>query len=318
MDRARVSVLLPLVISGVILSGAGVILCEAGGWPDPGLPPPLTALPAGATPPPSPEGVESTFEDQVMALVNQRRWENGQLPPLKRVDLLDTSSENHSSNMATRDFFMHCDPDTLTMPADRMTAAGYAATSSAENIAAGYATPEAVMAGWMGSTGHRANILTTTNREIGIGHVFQAGDQGNVRQSANGNCPATSSNNGPWYHYWTQNFGLRSTVYPVVINREALETDTAQVELYLYGVGWASEMRMRNESGAFTAWMPFSANVAWQLTPGPGLREVFVEIRQGGTVRAASDTILSTDAGDLIFADGFESGTTGAWSSLNP
>jgi hypothetical protein len=32
---------------------------------------------------------------------------------------------------------------------------------------------------------------------------------------------ADSFNNGPYFHYWTQNFGRRNNVYPMVINREA-------------------------------------------------------------------------------------------------
>lgn len=303
---------------GTFILGGALAVAAGLGWPDERLPPPLAVRPDSPATADRLPGAGPTFEDQVMEIVNQERWDNGQLAPLKRVDLLDSSSETHSSNMASRNFHMHCDPDTLTMPADRMAAAGYIGSSSAENIAAGYATPGAVMAAWMGSSGHRANILTTDRREIGIGYVYQSGDQANVRQSGNGLCPATSSTNGPYFHYWTQNFGARSTVYPVVINREAYETVTRDVDLYLYGEDWASEMRIRNEAGVFTAWMPFAADVAWQLTPGSGVREVFVEIRSGATVRSASDTIVSTDAGDLIFVDGFESGNTTAWDATQP
>ncbi|MEN8163298.1 MAG: hypothetical protein ABFS37_04150, partial [Acidobacteriota bacterium] len=58
----------------------------------------------------------------------------------------------------------------------------------------------------------------------------------------------------------------------------------------------------------------FSADVAWQLSDGPGTKEVFMEIRNGGTVYGASDTIESTAAAtDLIFEDGFESGSTSGW-----
>lgn len=41
----------------------------------------------------------------------------------------------------------------------------------AENIAAGQATPEAVMRTWMNSTGHRANILDPRFTDIGVGYV---------------------------------------------------------------------------------------------------------------------------------------------------
>jgi hypothetical protein len=219
--------------------------------------------------------------------------------------------------MGVRNFFAHCDPDTLTMPWDRMVAAGYSYNSAAENIAAGYSTPAAVVAGWMASSGHRANILSTTSRELGIGYSFDGADTGNVRLDANGDCTPDGTG-GPYFHYWTQNFGLRSTAYPVVVDREAYQTATVDVDLYLYGTGWASEMRIRNSGGVWTAWQPFAANVAWQLAPGPGVRQVDVEIRSGSTVRTASDTIVSTAPDDVIFADGFSSGGTGAWSSVVP
>ncbi len=264
-------------------------------------------------------GGAATFEEQVLERVNQERAANvPSLPPLKGVNLLDNSSGTHSSNMATRNFHMHCDPDFNTNVGDRMTAAGYTWNAAAENIAAGYTTPDAVMNGWMASAGHRANILSVLYREIGVGYVLQGGDQANVRQSPpTGLCPFTSSNNGPYSHYWTQNFGLRSNVYPVVIEGEAFDTSNPQVDLYLYGTGWAQEMRLRNEAGPWGAWQPFSSNVGWILSGGDGTKTVNVELRNGATVRSASDSILLTGS-DFLFGDGFESADTSAWSLTVP
>ncbi len=217
-----------LVVSktSAVLLGAALLVGPAAAF-DPTRP--LTDYfpqPIGVTPSEDlkeglPEADPPTFEDVLIELVNQERWNNGQLAPIKRVDLLDTSSETHSSNMATRNFVMHCDPDTLTRPWDRMAAAGYAYSSAAENIAWGYPSPEAVIDGWMGSSGHRANILSTTYREMGNGYVYQAGDAGNVRRTTTSSCAPNVFNEGPFFRYWTQNFGKRNTVYPVVINRES-------------------------------------------------------------------------------------------------
>ena len=133
-----------------------------------------------------------------------------------------------------------------------------------------------------------------------------------------GNCVAEGTG-GPYYRYWTQNFGRRNAVYPVVINREAFETASVDVDLYLYGEGWATQMRIRNENGAFGAWQAFSSNVSWQLSDGPGTKQVYVEITNGSTTYAVSDTIQSTAAGTgYIFADGFESGNTSSWSNAVP
>lgn len=235
---------------------------------------------------------QATFEDQVMEIVNVERWNNGQLPPLKRCDLLDNSTELHSGNMTLRDFFAHCDPDTKTLPWNRMTAAGYMYNAAAENIAVGYTTPSAVMTAWMLSSGHRANILSTTYRELGIGYVSQSPDAANVRTDPNGDCTPDAFNGGPYVHYWTQNFGRRNFVYPVVINREAYETSTRDVSLYIYGAGFAVEMRIRNDGGTWSDWVPYVADTTWTLSAVNGLRTVEVEISNGSTVLSASDTIL--------------------------
>ncbi|MCP4654727.1 MAG: CAP domain-containing protein [bacterium] len=256
-----------------------------------------------------------SFEDQVMEIVNQERWSNGELPPLKRDDLLDAAAEGHSSNMGSRNFFAHCDPDTspVTWPGDRMVAAGYYPAYYGENIAAGYSSPSSVMSAWMASPGHRAAILSTGFWELGIGYVYDAADTANVRDF-DAYCNLESSNHGPFRNYWTADFGRRVLVVPVVIDREAYAPATRDVDLYLYGIGCAVEMRIRNGDGAWTDWQPFSSDVAWQLSPGNGVKEVLVEISNCGTTSPAGDTIVLNQP-DEIFADGFESGGSSVWSS---
>lgn len=255
------------------------------------------------------------YVEQVAELVNQERWDNGQLPPLKLNALLNDAADTHSTNMAERDFFAHCDLDTGDGPGDRISDAGYNWSSYGENIAAGYSTPESVMSTWMQSSGHRNNILSTTRRELGVGYVYQSGDAGNIRRDLNGDCVADSFGNGPYSRYWTQVFGRRGNVYPVVINREAYETDSRDVDLYIYGSGWAQEMRLRNENGNWSAWGPFASETTWELSPGSGISEVFVELRNGGSVLEASDTIVLDDLGE-VFSDGFESGELLGWEDV--
>ena len=233
-----------------------------------------------------------SFAEEVVMLVNQERLNNGGLPPLKHNALLDDSSLLHSTNMGARDFFAHCDLDTMTDPGDRMTTEGYFWNWAAENIAAGQADPQSVMTGWMASTGHRNNILSTNYREIGVGYFFNSGDSGNIRRDLNDDCLADSFNNGPFFRYWTQNFGRRNNVFPVIINREAYSTDDEMVQLYLYGAGSVTEMRIRNAGGAWTSWQAFQSEVPWTLDALNGVRQVDVELRNGPTVYSASDTIL--------------------------
>jgi hypothetical protein len=263
----------------------------------------LLAAPVQARSTPAPKAEPAapaagpSYEEQVMELVNQERWQNGNLPPLKHDVLLDASAETHSVNMAHRDFFAHCDPDTGKSPWVRMTDHGYFWNSAAENIAAGYSSPSAVMSGWMGSSGHRSNILSTGVRELGIGYYHQGDDQPTVRTDKDGNCAPESFSNGPYYRYWTQNFGSRSGVYPVVIDREAYETSSRNVDLYIYAPSGAVDMRFRNESGGWSAWQPYNPDYAWTLSQGNGQKTVSSEVRTANKSYSASDTILLNDPG---------------------
>lgn len=53
---------------------------------------------------------------------------------------------------------------------DRVTAEGYKGRAWGENIAQGHTTPRDVIAGWLGSPGHRKNILATW-RHVGFGYA---------------------------------------------------------------------------------------------------------------------------------------------------
>ncbi|MBQ0996527.1 sigma-70 family RNA polymerase sigma factor [Streptomyces sp. RK62] len=121
---------------------------------------------------------------QVVALVNKERATAG-CGPLAEDSLLDKSAQEHSADMAARDFFDHTNPDGAD-PGQRITAAGYRWSTYGENIAMGQQTPEAVMESWMNSPGHRANILNCSFKDIGVGVHEGPG--------------------GPW---WTQNFGAK-------------------------------------------------------------------------------------------------------------
>ena len=253
-----------------------------------------------------------SFEQQVVELVNLARWDNGRLPPLKHEPLLDASSEAHSQAMAQRHFVAHCDLDTRSTFSSRMSAAGYAWNSAAENIAWGYSTPAAVIAGWMGSAGHRANILGN-RRELGVGYAGDPQDAAGVRLDQNGDCNADGTS-GAWFHYWTQNFGTRGGVDPVVIDREAYSTGTCDVGVYAYNSIGATEMRFSNDGVSWSPWVPYAADASWRLAGSSGAAaSVHVEIRAGGNVRRARDTIVlatscaAASGGETpMFAHGFE------------
>lgn len=237
-------------------------------------------------------GASGTFQEQVVELVNIERQNNGGLPPLKHNALLDNSAQTHSTNMAERDFFSHCDLDTQSSMSDRITAAGYVWNSAGENIAAVQTTPEAVMTAWMNSSGHRANILRNTFEEIGVGYYVQSNDQATVRTDSNSDC-VHEAVQGPFVRYWTQNFGRSSANFPLIINREAIVTDIQSVALYIYGSGTFTEMRLRNNAGSFGEWQPFTTEIDWQLIAVNGLQTVTAELRrQNGSIVTSSDTIF--------------------------
>lgn len=228
------------------------------------------------------------FEQEVVELVNAARaQQNPPLPPFKRAAPLDDAARYHVTDMGVDDYFpspndfvSHATYDrdehnelVYVCACDERVESYYSYMVMAENSAAGYGTPAAVMAGWMASSGHRDNILSTGNWEIGVGYY-----QGS----------------GTYYRYWNQDFGRRMGVYPVVINREAAETDNYQVNLYIYGSGDWTEMRLRNNDGAWTSWRAFQTELTWDLQAVIGTHTVWVELRDGSKTTTSSDSIYLT------------------------
>jgi uncharacterized protein YkwD len=122
--------------------------------------------PTAASASASGSGAAATVADEVLRLTNVERAKAG-CGPLHADSRLAAAAQEHSSDMATRGYFSHVTPDGLT-PWDRARAAGYT-QPSAENIAMGYRTPADVMAAWMQSAGHRANILNCASHALGVG-----------------------------------------------------------------------------------------------------------------------------------------------------
>lgn len=316
-------------------------------------PPPVLAVPEidvdlSLRAPGAPESAPApTFEEQVVERVNVERLNCSvsgcPKPPLKHQPNLIAAAEEHSQSMAVNDYFSHRDFAVgCNTVGTRMTNAGYSGwTSGGENIAGGQSTPTAVMNAWMGSSGHRANILGDCEavfgspcpyREIGVGYVNQGGDAATVDVDCNTNCtcsdptgcggnPETCSG-GPYFHYWTQVFGARggTTGYPVVIEREAFATATPIVDLYLYPPpGTGAQMRFANETGDFTAPETFNSNVLnWNLTAGDGRKAVIALVTTSSGTFRTCDRIWLDGSGDtsFVFAEGFECDGFAAWSDV--
>lgn len=104
---------------------------------------------------------------------NQLRTQEG-LAALKINTRLMDAAQVHAQDMAQHETLSHQGSDG-TMPAQRVKRQGYTYQKTAENIAMGQATPEAVMQGWLHSPPHRQNIFSDFT-EIGAARV--ASDNG--------------------------------------------------------------------------------------------------------------------------------------------
>jgi uncharacterized protein YkwD len=119
-----------------------------------------------------------------LCLLNEQRADHG-LKAFSQSATLDRAADNYAADMVKRRFFDHVSPGGGTMM-DRIKAAGWAPSgswSAGENIAWGsgsLATPASIVDGWMHSAGHRANILSGSFAQIGIG-IAAGAPQGGIR-----------------------------------------------------------------------------------------------------------------------------------------
>lgn len=109
------------------------------------------------------------YEEEVIRLVNEIRVENG-LNELKHNWELSRVARYKSQDMKDNNYFSHTSP-VYGSPFEMISDFGISYRSAGENIARGYKTPQAVVDGWMNSTGHRENILNSSFTQIGVGYV---------------------------------------------------------------------------------------------------------------------------------------------------
>jgi uncharacterized protein YkwD len=234
------------------------------------------------------------LEDQVFALVNQRRAEAG-LAPYTRAAELDAAARRHSLDMATADYLGHTGSDG-SAPVDRTRAAGYDSTFVGENAAAGYTTAQAVMDGWMNEpppAPHRANILNADYKEIGISVAYQAGSQ--------------------YRYYWTQDFGARAAVPTGGGGTAPAPTGTEPGTLHLTAVTSDGKLwhTVRTTNGAWTAF----GDVKTQ-TGDPGfIVDADVQVIGSGATAALHVCAITSD-GKLWHTVRYPNGNWGAFGDV--
>jgi len=176
------------------------------------------------------------FERQVVDLVNQVRSDAG-LAPLAAAPELADSARRYASYMAAAGFFAHEGPDGSTL-ASRAEAAGYRGWSYlAENLAAGQPDPGSVVRAWLDSPGHRANILSSRVREIGVGYALRSGSK--------------------YGHYWAQELGARTSGSASLVLGQAVQVDPAG-RSYAEAGGGRGGYRIGDEGG-IAFWSSFQA-----------------------------------------------------------
>jgi uncharacterized protein YkwD len=130
----------------------------------------------GATRRAAPEIADPRIRELVRR-VNQRRRVVG-CPPLVWDARLAAIAQRHCEDMAARSYFGHTSPDGAS-PFDRLADARIEYRRAGENVAAGYRDAESVLADWLKSRHHRANLDDCAYTLHGVGtfegrwtHVF--------------------------------------------------------------------------------------------------------------------------------------------------
>lgn len=126
-----------------------------------------------------------TFETELLRLVNAHRVARG-LNALVDSSALRGLARGHSRHMIEHRFFDHAAPESW-VPGDRLSEAGIDWTRVGENIATGYATPQAVFEAWLLSPSHRENLEGEAWTHAGPGYAQDAAPSAEFPQA----------------HYWT-------------------------------------------------------------------------------------------------------------------
>jgi uncharacterized protein YkwD len=170
-DRSARSAVVRVAAS---LAVAGGIACSRQAPPPAPSPAPEPVVEAAPPPTPAPRPAPpvrslSTIVDTVFLLTNRERV-RASLTPLRRNADLARVAQLQAEQMAAAGKLAHELPGSrYPTLASRMKLAGYQYRAVGENVAEGYTSGAALMAGWMTSPAHRANILSARYTETGAG-----------------------------------------------------------------------------------------------------------------------------------------------------
>lgn len=107
--------------------------------------------------------------DSLFVLTNKEREING-TDPLTINGKLSQAAEQKARDMFVNDYWAHNSPDGKT-PWVFIKNAGYSYVYAGENLARGFSSTEDVVAAWMASPSHRANMLSSNYKDVGFAVV---------------------------------------------------------------------------------------------------------------------------------------------------
>jgi uncharacterized YkwD family protein/spore coat assembly protein SafA len=113
-----------------------------------------------------------SIEAEVVKLINAERTKRG-LTALTTNWQLARVARYKSQDMINKKYFSHTSP-TYGSPFNMMENFGLKFSAAAENIAYGQKTPQQVVTAWMNSPGHKANILSASCTQTGVGAAKKA------------------------------------------------------------------------------------------------------------------------------------------------
>ena len=131
---------------------------------------------------PSMTAAAASYDDEFVALINQKRAANG-LQPVSLNSTLNNAAETRAEELTEKFSYQRPDGRREFTVLDDFNVTDEA---TGENAAWGQVTPEEVVNDWMNSEGHRANILNPDAHKMGVGYY--------------------SDNSSEWGRQWIQIF----------------------------------------------------------------------------------------------------------------
>jgi len=113
------------------------------------------------------EGTANDYIWEILRIVNQERENNNLSPLTLSQGLVDATSIRAQE---IEEYYSHTRPDGTSC----LTALTKSYNYTGENIAAGQTSPAKVMDSWMNSPGHRANILNSNYKKLGVGYYYDS------------------------------------------------------------------------------------------------------------------------------------------------